>query len=208
MMNNRILMRIDFQNDFVHPHGALSIQVPELIEKQQKFADSLFKGSFDKIIDTYDTHFQETYGQTIEAMDYPLHCVFGSWGWQQAAPFKPELNITKMYKSTTNIWNEIRQYRDLAADWYGKEVYLCGVLSDVCVKQAMNGLLKKGALVVILEDLCQGLNRQIGDILQDEAYRPFIESGKLKNINSAQFFRKNLIEKKIEHNLVNKTLGE
>lgn len=207
-MNNRILMRIDFQNDFVHPHGALSIEAPELIEKQQKFADSLFKGSFDKIIDTYDTHFQETYGQTIEAMSYPLHCVMGSWGWQQAAPFKPELNVTKMYKSTTNIWNEMRQYRDLAADWHDKDVYLCGVLSDVCVQQAMNGLLKKGANVVVLEDLCQGANRQIGDILQDEVYKPFIESGKLKTINSAQFFRQNLIEKKIAHNLVNKALGE
>lgn len=207
-MNNRILMRIDFQNDFVHPHGALSIEAPELIEKHQKFADSLFKGSFDKIIDTYDTHFQETYGQTIEAMNYPLHCVMGSWGWQQAAPFKQELNVTKMYKSTTNIWNETRQYRDLAADWNGKEVFLCGVLSDVCVQQAMNGLLKKGAQVIILEDLCQGLNREIGDILQDDIYRPFIESGRLKCISSAQFFRKNLLDKKIEHNLVNRAMGE
>lgn len=207
-MTNRIFMRIDFQNDFVHPHGALSIETPELIEKHQKFADSLFKGCFDKVIDTYDTHFQETYGQTQEAMNYPLHCVFGSWGWQQAAPFKPELNVTKMYKSTTNIWNEIRQYRDLAADWNDKEVYLAGVLSDVCVQQAMNGLLKKGAHVVILEDLCQGLKREIGDILQDEVYRPFIESGRLKSITSAQFFRSRLNEKKIQHNLVNRALGE
>lgn len=207
-MNNRILMRIDFQNDFVHPHGALSLNAPELIEKQQKFADSLFNNSFDKIIDTFDTHFAETYHETIEAKSYPLHCVKGTWGWQQAAPFKPELEVTNMYKSTTNIWNEVRHYADLAADWQGKEVYLCGVLSDVCVQQAMNGLLKKGANVVILEDLCQGAQRQIGDILQDEVYRPFIESGKLKTINSAQFFRQNLIEKKIAHNLVNKALGE
>ena len=77
-MNNRILMRIDFQNDFVHPHGALSINSPELIERQQKFADSLFPTSFDKIIDTYDTHFAETYGETSEAANFPLHCVFGS----------------------------------------------------------------------------------------------------------------------------------
>lgn len=207
-MTNRILMRIDFQNDFVHPHGRLSIESPELIEKQQKFADSLFKGSFDKIIDTYDTHFVETYGQTQEAMDYPLHCVFGSWGWQQAAPFREDLNVIKMYKSTTNIWNEVRQYRDLTKDWSDKEVYLCGVLSDVCVQQAMNGLLKKGAHVVVLDDLCQGINRQISDILQDEVYRPFIEEGSLKSITSAQFFRSRLNEKKIQYDLVKRALGE
>lgn len=207
-MNNRILMRIDFQNDFVHPHGALTINAPELIEKHQKFADSLFCHSFDKIIDTYDTHFAETYQHTHEALNFPPHCLFNSWGWQQAAPFKPELDVLKMYKSTTNIWNERHTYQDLAADWQGKEVYLCGVLSDVCVQQAMNGLLKRGAQVFVFEDLCQGLNKQIGDILQEDAYRPFIAAGQLKNITTAQFFRKHLLEKKIEHNLVQRNLGE
>ena len=207
-MNNRILMRIDFQSDFVHPHGALSINSPELIERQQKFADSLFPTSFDKIIDTYDTHFAETYGETSEAANFPLHCVFGSWGWQQAAPFKPELGVTKMYKSTTNIWNEAHAYRDLAANWADKEVYLCGVLSDICVLQAMHGLLKRGANVVILEDLCQGIKRQTGEILRDDKYLPFIEQGKLKSITSAQFFRAALLDKKIQHNLVNRSFGE
>ena len=207
-MNNRILMRIDFQNDFVHPHGALSINSRELIERHQKFADSLFPTSFDKIIDTYDTHFAETYGETHEAVNFPLHCVFGSWGWQQAAPFKPELNVTKMYKSTTNIWNEAHAYRDLAESWNGKEVYLCGVLSDICVLQAMHGLLKRGANVVILEDLCQGAKRQTGEILRDDRYLSFIEQGKLKSITSAQFFRTTLLDKKIQHNLVNRSFGE
>ena len=208
MTNNRILMRIDFQNDFVHAHGALTVNAPELIEKHQKFADNLFPSSFDKIIDTYDTHFAETYPHTIEAQNFPPHCLFGSWGWQQAAPFKPELDVIKMYKSTTNIWNEVRAYQDLAQDWNGKNVYLCGVLSDICVQQAMNGLLKKGANVIVIEDLCLGCERQITDILQDDIYLPFIEKGRLKTITTAQFFRSSLLDKKIQHNLVNKALGE
>lgn len=201
-MNNRILMRIDFQNDFVHSHGALTVNAPELIEKHQKFADNLFLDSFDKIIDTYDTHFAETYPHTIEAQSFPLHCVFGSWGWQQAAPFKPELNVVKMYKSTTNIWNEVRSYQDLAQDWRGKNVYLCGVLSDICVQQAMNGLLKKGAHVTVIEDLCLGKDKQIKDILQDDVYVPFIKQGKLKMITTAQFFRSSLLEKKMQHRFI------
>ena len=204
-MNNRILMRIDFQNDFVHSHGALTVNAPELIEKHQKFADNLFLDSFDKIIDTYDTHFAETYPHTIEAQSFPLHCVFGSWGWQQAAPFKPELNVVKMYKSTTNIWNEVRSYQDLAQDWRGQNVYLCGVLSDICVQQAMNGLLKKGAHVTVIEDLCLGKDKQIKDILQDDVYVPFIKQGKLKMITTAQFFRSSLLEKKMQHRFIRST---
>ena len=207
-MKQRILMRVDFQNDFVHPHGALTINNPQLIEKHQQFADNLFQDSFDKIIDTYDTHFSDTYSNTIEAQSFPEHCLFGSWGWQQAALFKPSLNVVKMYKSTTNIWNEVKVYKDLAEEWYDKDVYLCGVLSDICVKQAMNGFLKKGANVIIIDDLCMGLNQQISDILKEEPYHPFIKTGKLKNITSAQFFRGALLEKKIKHNLVNRAVGE
>lgn len=207
-MTENVLMRIDFQNDFVHPHGALTISNTELIERHQKFADSLFNGTFDRIIDTYDTHFNETYGDTVEAKNYPLHCVFGTWGWQQAAPFKPELKVTKMYKSTTNIWNEVNQYQDLQDNWNDKNVYLCGVLSDVCVKQALDGLLERGANVTILSDLCQGAEYQISDILAKTPYRPFIETGRLKNISTAQFFRGTLLNKKVHHQHVTKSLGE
>lgn len=207
-MKKNILIRIDFQNDFVHPHGALTINNPELIEAHQKFADSLFNNCFDEIYETYDTHFQETYPSTIEAQSYPLHCVFGSWGWQQAAPFKPDLKVKKIYKSTTNLWNEVKNYADLNNNWQDKNVYLSGVLSDVCVQQAMNGFLKRDATVIIFDDLCQGLNEQISDILTKDVYRPYVESGKLKSITTAQFFRCALLQKKIQHNLVNKTLGD
>lgn len=207
-MTNNILMRIDFQNDFVHPHGALSIKNPDLINKHQQFADGLFERTFDKIIETYDTHFAETYPQTLEAQNYPPHCLYGTWGWQQAAPFKPDLDVIKMYKSTTNLWNEAKNYKDLSEDWQNKNVYLCGLLSDVCVVQAMNGLLKRGANVIVLEDLCQGVEMQITDILQIEPYEKYVESGQLKSMTTAQFFRNQLLSKKIEHNLVNRAIGE
>ena len=201
-------MRIDFQNDFVHPHGALSINNPDLINKHQQFADSLFEHTFDKIIETYDTHFAETYPQTLEAQNYPPHCLYVTWGWQQAAPFKPDLDVIKMYKSTTNLWNEAKNYKDLSEDWRDKNVYLCGLLSDVCVVQAMNGLLKRGANVIVLENLCQGAEMQITDILQMEPYEKYVESGQLKSMTTAQFFRNQLLRKKIEHNLVNRAIGE
>ncbi len=207
-MNKRILMRIDFQNDFVHPYGALTLSNPELIGRQQKFANSLFLKSFDKIIDTYDTHFAETYANTKEAQSFPPHCIFASWGWQSAAPFNPELKVQKMYKSTTNIWNEANNYQDLSDDWRGKELFLCGVLSDVCVEQAMSGALKRGAKVVLLTDLCQGQNRQINDIMQEEKYRPWVEQKKLSAITTAQFFQQILNNKKILYTRFNQARGE
>lgn len=207
-MNKRVLLRIDFQNDFVHPQGALTIADEDLIDRHQKFANNLFSNSFDTILDSYDTHFGDTYPNTNEAQNFPIHCVYGTWGWHQAAPFKKELDVKKIYKSTTNIWNEVKAYKILSDDWNNKDVYLCGVLSDICVVQALNGALKKGANVIVIEDLCKGLNREITDILQDEVYKPFINEGKLKTITTKQFFRSALLEKKIKHNLVKRELGE
>ncbi|MBP5698416.1 MAG: cysteine hydrolase family protein [Alphaproteobacteria bacterium] len=191
-MKNNILIRIDFQNDFVHPKGALTISNLELIGKHQQFANKLPSKYCDKIIDTYDTHFADTYSETLEAQNYPLHCLFDSWGWQQAAPFKPKLKAVKLYKSTTNIWNELNTYQILNEDWSKKTVYLCGVLSDICVKQAMDGFLERGANIVIFEDLCQGIEKQISDILKEKTYHTYIKQGALKSITSAQFFSDNL----------------
>lgn len=207
-MKERILMRIDFQNDFVHPQGKLTISDTDLIDNHQKFANSLQKGMFDKIIDSYDTHFQETYHHTLESQNFPPHCIFGSWGWHSAAPLKENIENVKIFKSTTNIWNEKNTYDILSQDFANKDVYLCGVLSEVCVYQAMKGLLQRGANVIVIEDLCKGLNAQISDILEHPDFQEVILNGQLKSITSAQFFRSQLLEKKIEHNLVHKTWGE
>ena len=201
-MNKRILCRIDFQNDFVHPDGSLTISDVELIERHQKFANNLFKNSFDAIIDSYDTHFEETYHNTIEARTYGKHCIYGTWGWQQAAPFKECLDVTPIFKSTTNIWNEKENNQVLQNSFNNTDVYLCGVLSDVCVKEAFDGFLKHGANVIILEDLCKGLNQEITDILQNGTYHALAEYGRIKSITSQQFFRQELLSKKIEHNMV------
>ncbi|MBQ7303558.1 MAG: cysteine hydrolase family protein [Alphaproteobacteria bacterium] len=207
-MNKNILMRIDFQNDFVHPQGDLTISDTDLIKKHQKFANSLQSGMVDLIIDSYDTHFKETYNNTIESKNFPIHCVFGSWGWQSAAPLKDNIEKIDIFKSTTNIWNEKNTYEILSQDFTNKNVYLCGVLSEVCVYQAMKGLLKRGANVIIIEDLCKGINAQVRDILEHSDFQAVKESGQLKSITMAQFFRTHILDKKIEHNLVYKQRGE
>lgn len=206
-MTERILVRIDFQNDFVHPEGALSVNNPELIERHERFAGNLQRGMFKEILDFSDTHFTETYQQTKEAENFPPHTVYGSWGWQSAAEFKDNIPVRKLYKSTTNLWNEVNQYAVLQQDWRDKDVYLCGLLSDICVQQGMDGFLRRGANVTVLEDLCQGAVKQIPEVISEPKYERLVAEGRLRHINSAQFFRSILLEKKLNHNLVNTSRG-
>lgn len=198
-MMKRTLVRIDFQNDFVAPDGRLSINNPDLIARHQRFADSLQQGMFDEILDFRDTHFAETYSQTKEAQSFPVHTVYGTQGWETAAHWKTNIPVQVLFKNTTNLWNEAHQYAVLQQDWKDREVYICGVLSDICVQQGMDGFLKRGAKVCVLEDLCQGLNKQIPEIVTEPKYQNLVESGRLRHITSQQFFRSILAEKKLQY---------
>ena len=202
----RTLIRIDFQNDFVAPDGRLSINNPNLLKRHQHFADSLQQGMFSEILDFRDTHFAETYPQTKEAQTFPIHTVYGTKGWEAAVNWKTNIPVQVLFKNTTNLWNEANQYAILHQDWKAadREVYICGLLSDICVRQAMDGFLKRGAKVCVLEDLCQGLNKQIPEIISDPKYQNLVENGRLRHITSQQFFRSILLEKKLQHNLVNR----
>lgn len=201
-MMKRTLVRIDFQNDFVAPDGLLSINNPELISRHQRFADNLQRGMFDEILDFRDTHFAETYLQTKEAQSFPIHTQYGTKGWEAASNWKDNIPVQVLFKSTTNLWNEVNQYAVLQQDWKDREVYICGVLSDICVQQGMDGFLKRGAKVSVLEDLCQGLNKQIPEIINEPKYQNLVEKGRLWCMTSQQFFRSILLEKKLQHNLL------
>ncbi len=207
-MRDRVLVRIDCQYDFVDPEGALTINNPDFIYQHQRFCENLQKGMFSRIIDAADTHFVETYQNTREAEDYPLHTVYYSWGWQKIADFKDNIPVTDIYKSTTNLWNEEKTYGILQQDWRLKDVYLCGLLSDVCVRQAMDGFLRRGAKVVLLEDLCRGAQKQMPEIVAEAQYANALAGGRLQMITSKQFFRQVLNEKKRFFNFVNKNSGE
>lgn len=116
---------------------------------------------------------------------------------------KDNIPVRTFFKSTTNLWNEVNQYVLLQQDLRDKEVYLCGLLSDICVQQGMDGFLRRGAKVTVLEDLCQGAVRQIPEIISEPKYGRLLEEGRLRHITGAQFFRSILLEKKLNYNLVN-----
>lgn len=195
-MKKRVLALIDFQNDFVAENGALSINNPQLIERMQNFCNNLQRGMFDEILVTQDNHFAETYDLLLESDQYGIHCQHGTSGWENAVKLKSNIPVITLYKSTTNIWNELPNYKPLQEDWKNREVYLAGVLTDVCVRQAMEGFLQRGAQVTLLEDLMQGLNHQSSDLMTEPKYGKAVVQGALRTMTSSQFFRLCLLQRK------------
>lgn len=182
-----IFVLIDLQNDFILPNGKLTVNAPNLIQKTQKFVDRT-TARFDEYWVTYDTHFEESYNQTEEAKSYPPHCMYLTKGWQVPVTFPPNKPVRKFIKATTNLWAEEHQYPTLKEDLKNTTFYVAGVCSDICVIQAIDGLLQKGANVVVLRDLTKGLAKEMDAVVQTPYYQKLITRGQLKIADSKSIF--------------------
>lgn len=78
-MNKKIdvLLVIDMQNDFIDGvlnNPAAAAIVPEVVKEIREW-----KG---KVIATRDTHFEDSFKDSVEGKRLPIHCVCGTEGWQ------------------------------------------------------------------------------------------------------------------------------
>lgn len=74
---DKLLVIVDFQNDFILPEGALSVpRASSLISPLENYLRSLPSqpNPPSTILITLDTHRQEEYFRGEESKTYPLHC--------------------------------------------------------------------------------------------------------------------------------------
>lgn len=194
MMNEqkRIFMLIDFQNDFVRKDGKLTCNNEPLIDRVEEFIGKIETGMFDEAVVTIDTHFDNSYPLTHEAKNFPKHCLYGTEGAEIAVPldkFKEKnIPVIEINKMTTNMWAEEYQYAYLKEkDWSNAVVYLSGVLTEICVRQAMDGLLDNGAKVVLMDDLTGGLSLTAKDMAKEPQYEKYVREGKLEVMDTVLF---------------------
>ncbi|HHU55911.1 MAG TPA: cysteine hydrolase [Acholeplasmataceae bacterium] len=129
----RLLIIVDFQNDFVD--GALGF--PEAKFLENKIYEKA-KG-YDNIVFTLDTH-DENYLNTQEGKNLPIkHCIRDSEGWQLYGKIK-ELSGKKFIKNTFGS-DELFEY--LKNSNY-QEIEIVGLVSNICV--IANAVLAKTAL--------------------------------------------------------------
>ncbi|WMJ23889.1 isochorismatase family cysteine hydrolase [Paludicola sp. MB14-C6] len=136
----RLLMVIDFQNDFVD--GSLGFENAKNIEEAIVSKIETYHKNGDSVLFTFDTH-DETYLNTQEGKNLPiLHCIKDSKGWQLYGKPKELLLSTDkiIYKGGFGSL-ELANY--LKAEHYD-EIELCGLVSNICV--ITNAILAKTAL--------------------------------------------------------------
>lgn len=182
----KFLIVVDTQKDFMEKSGALYVDgADKLIDPLQDFIEDLNPDLYCGVLFTFDTHFEDTYAESEEAKQFPPHCLVETEGWKNVVDLKSVPHGIKCFeldKGVFNMWAEegVEIYWNnevevaLRDDFFNimkalgiDTIEVVGVCSDVCVKDAINGLVEQGFKVEVRRDLVRGINQQIDEVVRE-----------------------------------------
>lgn len=136
----KILILVDCQNDFID--GALRNE--EAIKKVDRIVNKIHNDKYERLILTFDTHFENTYDKTLEGTKLPIeHCIAGTEGWFLNRKIHDAIYNAKAYpeqvmketfgslKLLEFVERMINDYKFLPDETV--EIELWGFCTDICV---------------------------------------------------------------------------
>jgi nicotinamidase/pyrazinamidase len=157
----RVLLIVDYQNDFTPPEGALP--VPEGDEIAEAINREAERGDYDKVIATRDWHPPEHGSFESRGGPWPEHCVQGTTG----AALDPRLDteevdlvLDKGRAPDTpgySAFEEGTLTQHLRGEGIG-ELTVTGLATDVCVRATALDALEEGFDVEVIRDATRGVD--------------------------------------------------
>ena len=163
-----VFFDVDAQLDFLYPAGALYVPGAEMIVGQIALLNRFAGAHGIPVISTMDAHAEDD----PEFQNWPAHCVAGTSGQQKPASTLLERRAVVANRpgaiaigGTQQILLE-KQVLDCFSnmhlngilDQLGADRYIVyGVVTEICVKFAAEGLLKTGKRVELVTDAARGL---------------------------------------------------
>jgi nicotinamidase/pyrazinamidase len=165
----RVFFDIDTQVDFLYPAGALYVPGAEKIVEQIAALNRFAAAQGIAVVSTMDAHSEDD----PEFKAWPPHCVVETAGQQKPASTLLDRRVTArnvaglpalenvqqilLEKQTFDCFSNVNLHgllEHMNADCY--VVY--GVVTEICVKMAAEGLLKTGKRVELVTDAVRSLN--------------------------------------------------
>lgn len=174
----RLLIVVDFQNDFVD--GALGFPGADLLDARIAGKIHAYHEQGDQVVFTMDTHLSN-YLRTQEGRNLPVeHCIEGTPGWElfgatAAARLDRDLVFEKTTFGSAKLFNYLDKANHAASE-VGRlpfsSIELVGLVSNICV--VSNAMLAKAAcpeVPIIVDATCtasadERLNAEALDILE------------------------------------------
>jgi nicotinamidase/pyrazinamidase len=149
-MKRVALIVIDYQNDFVHPDGALYVAGAEkLIDKMLAVASL----PYDTVVLTKDWHPTNDISFRAQGGQWPAHCVINSWGAKIYSPFKPskvDMILHKTGYSAFSYANGRTGLQGYLDDLNVNRVDIIGVALDFCVRHTAIDAERAGFTTTVL----------------------------------------------------------
>jgi nicotinamidase/pyrazinamidase len=179
-----VFFDVDTQIDFLYPAGALYVPGAEFIVDRIAQLNHFAAARGIPVISTMDAHTEDD----PEFQAWPPHCVAGTTGQQKPASTLLDRRAVVttaaqgietggaqqilLEKQALDCFTNVNLPKLL--DRWGAERYVVyGVVTEICVKFAAEGLLKTGQRVELVADAVRGLN----DAAAREMTRAFLAAG-------------------------------
>ncbi len=172
----KALIIVDVQNDFC-PGGALAV----------KDGDKIISGineirhKFDEIITTQDWHPIDHCSFKSNGGIWPIHCVQNTIGAELHKDLMSGyVNIIKGTMKNSDSYSAFYDDNGISiglleylVGCHIKQVYICGLATDYCVKFTALDAVKEGFKTYVIKDLCRGVN-----IKRNDSMKAFLEMEK------------------------------
>jgi nicotinamidase/pyrazinamidase len=148
---NTAFFDIDTQIDFVFPAGALYVPGAELVLPQVARLNRHAKAHGIPLISTADAHAEDD----PEFALWPPHCVAGTFGQR-----KPDCTLVGqivLNKQSVDCFT-VPDLPRLLGQLRVEHAVVYGVVTEICVRHAVFGLLDRGIRVTLVEDAVRSLD--------------------------------------------------
>lgn len=142
---------IDTQYDFILPAGALYVPRAETIIPTVARLNHYAKAQGAHLISTVDAHLEND----PEFAAWPPHCIAGTHG--QRKPESTLVGQIVLNKRSVDCFT-CAELPGLLRDLDATDCYVYGVVTEICVRHALFGLLAHGFRVAMVTDAVMSLN--------------------------------------------------
>lgn len=184
MEENTVFWNVDTQIDFMKPYGKLPVgenqEGAEEIESELEYLTKLAAERDYTTVNTADWHnpYSEELSENPDfANTFPEHCMMDTEGAEYIESTRPENPLVLDWRNEYNLGEELENSREIVVykdrfdvfegsphtdrvvgELDPDKVFVYGVATDVCVDQAVNGLLERDLEVYVVEDAIKGID--------------------------------------------------
>lgn len=157
---DNVLLIVDMLNDFILPEGKLSFPKGRAVIAPIAALRNAFRADGEAVVYDNDAHPEDS----EEFATWPPHCVMGTPGARVVDALTPGPGDIVFNKDSLSLFVHTHAavlLRSLVAG--GGRLYVAGVATEYCVKEAVLGALERGFAVTVVTDAIAGVESTPGD---------------------------------------------